>query len=178
MFDKVKDFFQSDFFDARWKGKVFAAQVGVTTLAFILGIAKLATRPSYVPMSRMDIMAITMSIKSFFFLAYEFSTEKIDRFKRFGSLKAYAILNTLDILFWMVVMGLTFSGVSRICVGANCGIGVCVALVALLNAFVHFWAAVISWKNHRYFKSYGVKRGEGTPQVKSTYNMSGGVQGV
>ena len=60
MFDKVKDFFQSDFFDARWKGKVFAAQVGVTTLAFILGIAKLATRPSYVPMSRMDIMAITM----------------------------------------------------------------------------------------------------------------------
>lgn len=76
------------------------------------------------------------SIKSFVFLAYEFSTEKVTRFERFGSLKAYAILNTLDILFWMVVMGLTFSGVSRICVGANCGIGVCVALVALLNAYV------------------------------------------
>ena len=60
MFAKVKEFFQSDYFDARWKGKVFAAQVGVTLLAFILGIAKLATRPSNIPMSRMDIMAITM----------------------------------------------------------------------------------------------------------------------
>lgn len=60
MFAKVKEFFQSHFFDTQWKGKVFAAQVGVTTLAFILGIAKVATRPSNIPMNRMDIMAITM----------------------------------------------------------------------------------------------------------------------
>jgi len=85
---------------------------------------------------RHQLTDLVQSIKSFFFLAYEFSTERINRFKKFGSLKAYAVLNTLDILFWMVVMGLTFSGVSRICVGANCGIGVCVALVALLNAYV------------------------------------------
>ncbi|KAJ4263385.1 hypothetical protein NW762_006204 [Fusarium torreyae] len=164
----IKGFFQSRFFEPQWKNKVFIAQVGMTTIAFCLGIAKLATKPSQIPMSRMDIMAITMSIKSFAFLAYEYFTEKVDRLKRFGSLKAYAILNTLDILFWMVVMGLTFSGVSRICIGANCGIGVLVALAALLNAFIHFWAAVIAWKNHVYFKRFGVPRGQDVPQSKST----------
>jgi hypothetical protein len=56
----IKNFFQSRFFDAQWKGKVFVAQVGITALAFTLGIAKLATRPSNIPMNRMDVMAITM----------------------------------------------------------------------------------------------------------------------
>ncbi|KAF5026799.1 hypothetical protein F66182_1083 [Fusarium sp. NRRL 66182] len=152
--------FRSRFFEPEWKNKVLITQVTATVFVFIMGIAKICTRPSGIPMNRMDIVAITMSVKSFIFLAYEISTMRVERLKPFASLKAYAVLNTIDVPFWMAVMGLTLQSVSMICVGANCGIGVVVAVAALLNAFVHLWAAVIAWKNHGYFKSNGVPRGE------------------
>ncbi|KAG5657380.1 hypothetical protein KAF25_005944 [Fusarium avenaceum] len=132
----IRDFFDSRFFEHHWKNKVFIAQVALITLAFILGIAK--------------------SIKSYVFLAYEHFTQKVDRFKRFGSLKTNAILNTIDVVFWMVVMGLAFSMVTKVCIGANCAVGVLVGLVSLLVALVNFWAAVIAWKVHRHFKSTAV----------------------
>jgi hypothetical protein len=38
------------------------------------------------------------------------------------------------VVFWMVVMGLTFAGMTRFCIGANCGIGVIIGLMSLLNS--------------------------------------------
>ncbi|EGU82035.1 hypothetical protein FOXB_07453 [Fusarium oxysporum f. sp. conglutinans Fo5176] len=171
----IRDFFQSRFFEQQWKNKVSIAQISMITIAFCLGIAKLATKPGHIPTNRSDIMVITMSIKSYVFLAYEFATQKMDKFRRFGSHKANTVLNTVDIVFWMVVMGLAFTVVSQICVGVNCGIGILVGLAALLVAFVNFWAAVIAWKDHRYFKSYGVRRGQSAPQIKRTYTSSNGL---
>ncbi|KAI7759220.1 hypothetical protein LZL87_008597 [Fusarium oxysporum] len=158
----IRDFFDSRFFEHSWKNKVFILQVVTITIAFILGIAKVATKPSGIPMTRSDIMAITMSLKSYAFLAYEHVTQKVDKFKRFGSLKANAILNTMDIVFWAVVMGLAFNMATQVCIGANCAIGILVVLVALVVAFVNFWAAVIAWKDHKYFKHNGVRRDHGS----------------
>ncbi|KAL5615797.1 hypothetical protein FOBRF1_004545 [Fusarium oxysporum] len=157
----IKGFFDSRFFEHSWKNKAFVLQVVTITIAFILGIAKVATKPSGIPMTRSDIMAITMSLKSYAFLAYEYVTQKLDKFKRFGSLKANAILNTMDIVFWAVVMGLAFNMATKVCIGANCALGIIVGLVALVVAFVNFWAAVIAWKDHKYFKRNGVRRGHG-----------------
>jgi hypothetical protein len=145
----VRDIFGSRFFEHSWKNKVFTLQIVTTTIAFILGIAKVATKPSGIPMTRSDIMAITMvcshirslanikltvsqSLKTYAFLAYEYLTQKVDQFKRFGSLKANAILNTMDIIFWAVVMGLAFNMAAQVCIGANCAIGILVGLVALV----------------------------------------------
>lgn len=147
----IRDFFDSRFFEHSWKNKVFILQVVTVTIAFILGIAKVATKPSGIPMTRSDIMAITMvsylrsltnttwtkltvsqSLKTYAFLAYEYVTQKVDKFKRFGSLKANAILNTMDIVFWAVVMGLAFNMATQVCIGANCAIGILVGLVALV----------------------------------------------
>ncbi|QGI76928.1 hypothetical protein CEK25_001834 [Fusarium fujikuroi] len=146
----IRDFFDSRFFEHSWKNKVFILQVVTVTIAFILGIAKVATKPS-----------ITMSLKTYAFLAYEYVTQKVDKFKRFGSLKANAILNTMDIVFWAVVMGLAFNMATQVCIGANCAIGILVGLVALVVTIVNFWAAVIAWKDHKYFKRNGVRRGHG-----------------
>ncbi|RBA12688.1 hypothetical protein BFJ72_g8236 [Fusarium proliferatum] len=176
----IRDFFDSRFFEHSWKNKVFILQVVTVTIAFILGIAKVATKPSGIPMTRSDIMAITMvsylrsltnttwtkltvsqSLKTYAFLAYEYVTQKVDKFKRFGSLKANAILNTMDIVFWAVVMGLAFNMATQVCIGANCAIGILVGLVALVVTIVNFWAAVIAWKDHKYFKCNGVRRGHG-----------------
>ncbi|RGP62638.1 hypothetical protein FSPOR_9218 [Fusarium sporotrichioides] len=165
-------FFESRFFEPTWKNKVLILQVAFTLLVFILGIAKIATTPSGIPMNRMDIVAITMSIKSGVFLAYEIMTMKMERFKRFGSLKAYAVLNTIDVFFWAAVMGFLFKSVDTICSGANCAIGVVTGVMALFNSAIHFWAAVIAWKNHRHFKTYGVSRGQDEPKnMRSTYRV-------
>jgi membrane-associated HD superfamily phosphohydrolase len=56
----IRDIFNNRFFEHHWKNKVFIAQVCLITLAFILGIAKVATKPANIPMNRSDIMAITM----------------------------------------------------------------------------------------------------------------------
>ncbi|KAF5579702.1 hypothetical protein FPANT_9553 [Fusarium pseudoanthophilum] len=157
----IRDFFDSRFFEHNWKNKVFILQIVTTTIAFILGIAKVATKPSGIPMTRSDIMAITMSLKTYAFLAYEYLTQKVDKFKKFGSLKANAVLNTMDIVFWAVVMGLAFNMATQVCIGANCAIGILVGLVALVVMLVNFWAAVIAWKDHKYFKRNGARRGHG-----------------
>ncbi|KAG7410989.1 hypothetical protein ACKAV7_009770 [Fusarium commune] len=113
-------------------------------------------------------MAITMSLKTYAFLAYEYVTQTVAKFKRFGSLKANAILNTMDIVFWAVVIGLAFNMATQVCIGANCAIGILVGLVALVVTLVNFWAAVIAWKDHKYFKRNGVRRGHAS-ENKSTF---------
>ncbi|CEI70512.1 hypothetical protein FVEN_g989 [Fusarium venenatum] len=163
-------FFDSRFFEPTWKNKVLILQVAFTILIFIFGIVKIVTTPSHIPFNRMDIVAITMSLKSGLFLTYEIMTMKMNRFKRFGSLKAYAVLNTLDVFFWAAVMGFSFKSVNTICSGVNCAIGIVTGLLALVNSAIHFWAAVIAWKNHKYFKAYGVPRGQ--DEAKNRYTTT------
>jgi hypothetical protein len=50
-------------------------------------------------------------------------TEHIHRFRRWRSLKAYTILNGLEIVFWAVVTFLTMKANTRICIGTSCGLG-------------------------------------------------------
>lgn len=42
------------------------------------------------------------------------------------------ILNMIEVLFWAVLMGLGFSAVATICIGASCGVGVVLAVLALV----------------------------------------------
>lgn len=52
--------------------------------------------------------------------------------KRFRSTKAYLILNSLEVVFWLAVMVLTGMGMSRYCQGSYCGISVVILLLALV----------------------------------------------
>lgn len=62
-------------------------------------------------------------------------TEHVDRFKRWKSLRAYAILNTMEVFFWIAVIGLTFFSVSKVCVGVSCTLGVFVALMSMVMVY-------------------------------------------
>ncbi|KAM0421521.1 hypothetical protein ACHAPT_010695 [Fusarium lateritium] len=125
--------------------------------------ARIATKPKGTPTTRSDTLGITMAIKSIVFLAYQLLTDKVDRFRKWKSLKAYAVLNTMEIVFWFVVPIITFMGISRFCQGVNCAFAWFVALNGFLLMATSFWAAVICWKDHRYFKSTGVVRGAALP---------------
>ncbi|KAI8662259.1 hypothetical protein NCS56_01029500 [Fusarium sp. Ph1] len=140
---RVKDFFGSHWFDPHWKTRV---HIGMMVL-IVAVIAFTGAR----------------AVKSIVFLIYQLLTDKVDRFRKWRSLKAYAILNTMEIVFWFVVIIITFMGISRFCQGASCAFAWFVALNGFLLMATSFWAAVICWKDHKYFKSTGVVRGTALP---------------
>ena len=65
-------------------------------------------------------------------LSYQLLSDHVARFARWKSLRAYAILNTLEVVFWIGVVVMSFMGVTMICVGVSCALGVFVALVAIV----------------------------------------------
>jgi hypothetical protein len=152
--DRIKAFFHSRWFDAHYKTKVHIGQIILVILIIALTGARIATKPKGMPTTRADTLAITMvsvlqntaashtdlvlrqSIKTIVVLSYQLITEHVAKYKRWGSLKAYAVLNTMEIVFWFVVIIITFMGISRYCKGANCAMGFFVALTAFALMYV------------------------------------------
>ncbi|KAJ3461327.1 hypothetical protein MRS44_009880 [Fusarium solani] len=163
MMSRVKGFFGSHWFDPHWKTRVHIGMMVLIVAVIALTGARIATKPKGTPTTRSDTLGITMAVKSIVFLIYQLLTDKVDRFRKWRSLKAYAILNTMEIVFWFVVVIITFMGISRFCQGASCAFAWFVALNGFLLMATSFWAAVICWKDHKYFKSTGVVRGTALP---------------
>jgi hypothetical protein len=63
-------------------------------------------------------------------MTYQLLTSHVERFKKWASLKVYAILNIMEILFWFVVIIVTFMGISNLCQVASCGLSWIIVLVA------------------------------------------------
>lgn len=63
-------------------------------------------------------------------MTYQLLTSHVGRYKKWASLKAYAILNTLEILFYFTLIIITLIGVSNKCQGVSCGLLWMVVLVA------------------------------------------------
>ncbi len=58
-------------------------------------------------------------------------SEHTARFSRWRSLKANAILNSLEVVFWLAAIIVKFMGVSRACSGNSCAVNCIILLVAL-----------------------------------------------
>jgi len=71
-------------------------------------------------------------IKSMVIIAYELLTKYNARFQRWGSLKAYAILNGIEPVFWFAVVVVSGSGASKGGSGAATAISVVTLLIALV----------------------------------------------
>ena len=195
----IRDFFDSRFFEHSWKNKVFILQVVTITIAFILGIAKVATKPSGIPMTRSDIMAITMvgyhtdSLTCIFRLILRgFAESQILRLPclrirhpksgqvqkiRKSQSKCNSEHHGHRLLGGGDGVGIQHGYQSmhrcKLCTWYHSwpgSAGRCVSCFAsyssrnwlTLRRFVNFWAAVIAWKDHKYFKRNGVRRGYGS----------------
>ncbi|KAK7742418.1 hypothetical protein SLS62_010726 [Diatrype stigma] len=117
-------------FDSRFKFAVHVNQCVLVIIGIILAIVAL-TIPGGT-MTRALTMALGMGAKSLVILAYQLVTEHSARFAKWGSLKANAILNSMEIVFWSAVFYLTIASNQRYCVGAPC----IVSKVLAANAFV------------------------------------------
>lgn len=65
-------------------------------------------------------------------LTYQLTTTHFAKLRRWQSLKAYQILNTMEILFWFVVVIITFMGISQYCQNAYCGLSWLIVLIAVI----------------------------------------------
>lgn len=63
---------------------------------------------------------LLQSAKSINFLLYQLLTDHIQRLRRWRSLKAYTILNGLEIVFWAAVVFLLIQANISVCVGVGC----------------------------------------------------------
>ncbi|KAL0938358.1 uncharacterized protein CTRU02_204968 [Colletotrichum truncatum] len=149
----IRDFFDKPFFDPRYKTKVHILQLAIMLVAIILTIARMAMP---VITTRANMMALTMGIKSLIIIGYQLLTTHKERFKKWASLKANAILNTLEILFWFVALGLLFQANTRFCTGPSCALSWIVTLLCAVLIVLAFQTSVVSIKEHRHFKNYGV----------------------
>lgn len=65
-------------------------------------------------------------------MAYQVITTHVDRFRKWASLRAYKIIDCMEIVFWFVVVIISFMGVSARCDGTACALAVIVALIAMV----------------------------------------------
>ncbi|KZL79497.1 cytochrome p450 protein [Colletotrichum incanum] len=162
----IREFFDGRFFDTRYRTKVHILQLVLMTVAIILTVARMSMP---VPTTRANMMALTMSLfgtgadqmriqglKSLIIIGYQLLTTHKERFKKWASLKANAILNTLEIVFWFVAFGLLCSANGTFCTGASCALSWVVTLIVMVLIVLAFQTSVVSIKDYRYFKNYGV----------------------
>ncbi|ETS73839.1 hypothetical protein PFICI_14785 [Pestalotiopsis fici W106-1] len=129
--DNVRSFLGSSYFDGHHKKKVHIVQLLLVVLMIILSGTRVAVKPKGIPTTRADTIGIVMGIKTFVVITYQLVTTHVQRYKKWASLKAYSVLNFMEILFWFVVIIVTFMGISTFCQGASCGLSWIIVLLAV-----------------------------------------------
>ncbi|KAF2844779.1 hypothetical protein T440DRAFT_473154 [Plenodomus tracheiphilus IPT5] len=133
----------------RFSRFIHIIQAILVLAAFIAGCALLAD--SSMPRSRSTTLILVYSIKSALFLLYQYLTKKIEKFKRFASLKAYMIMDTLDCLLWFTAFIISCMGGGR-CRGSSCAVIGVAATIALLLCFTYILTSSIAIRNWRHSK--------------------------
>lgn len=146
----VRSFLTSSYFDGHYKKKVHIVQLSIVTLMIILSGARVAVKPKGIPVTRADTIGIVMvftkttptikhsfsnlksaqGIKTLVVITYQLVTTHAQKFEKWASPKAYFVLNFMEILFWFVVIIVTFMGIANYCRGASCGLSWIVVLIA------------------------------------------------
>jgi hypothetical protein len=147
----------NNLFDERRKTLVHIVQIVLITLAIVLSIGRVTIKNP--PASRANTVAIAMvslqhsnsqtnsisisstpllkthpakqGIKSLIVIAYQLLTEHTLRFRKWASTKANAILNCLEVVFWLTVLivtGGTVGGAS----GAATALSALVLVIAIV----------------------------------------------
>ncbi|KAF7541455.1 hypothetical protein G7054_g528 [Neopestalotiopsis clavispora] len=155
--DNVRRFLTSAYFDGHHKKKVHIVQLLLVVLMIIFSGTRVAVKPKGIPVTRADTLGIVMGIKTLVVITYQLVTTHVQRYKRWSSLKAYSILNFMEILFWFVVVIVTFMGISTFCQGASCGLSWITVLLAVVLMVLAIWTAVVSYQEFRFYKTSGVR---------------------
>ncbi|KAJ9132429.1 hypothetical protein NKR23_g11207 [Pleurostoma richardsiae] len=128
-----------ELFSNRYKLVIHIIQMVLIVTVLILSVVRLLTRPPGAPRTRANTMALGMSAKSLVIMLYEVLSEHVRAFKKWASLKAYVILNGLEIAFWGAVAFMMIQANTKFCVGTNCVLSwIVVVLSMILSTFASY----------------------------------------
>jgi hypothetical protein len=82
-----------------------------------------------------NISLTVQGIKSLVFYAYMIGTEKIEKLRRWYSLKAIMILNCIEFVFWIALIAINCMSV-KACSGAGCTVSGLTIMLGFLLAYV------------------------------------------
>jgi hypothetical protein len=123
--------FNGSIFSTSSKNKMHWIQLTLVVTIIIITDVRISIKPSSMPVTRSDTLAIVMSIKTIVVIGYQLLTTHLSNLRRWRNLKVYLVLNSMEVLFWFVVVVITGMGMSRYCQGAYCGLSVMMLLIAL-----------------------------------------------
>lgn len=87
--------------------------------------------PHFPEPAKADTSSTAQGVKSIIIIGYQLLSEHTARFSRWRSLKANAVLNCIEVVFWLAAIIVKFMGISRTCTGNSCAVNVIILLVAL-----------------------------------------------
>jgi len=125
-------FLNGRFFSTSVKNKMHWIQITLVVTIIVLTGVRISIKPSSMPVTRSDTLAIVMGIKTIVVIGYQLLTTHVSKLRRWRNLKVYLVLNSLEVLFWFVVVIITGMGMSRYCQGAYCGLSVLMLLISLV----------------------------------------------
>ncbi|KAH8202909.1 hypothetical protein TruAng_002962 [Truncatella angustata] len=70
-------------------------------------------------------------------------------FRKWASLKAYAIINATEIVFWAAVVYLTIQAATQSCVAPTCALTWVIVALAINMCLLSAYATIVSYNNFR-----------------------------
>ncbi|QIW98134.1 hypothetical protein AMS68_003652 [Peltaster fructicola] len=122
------------------------------------------------PRTRANTIALGMGAKSIIIISYQLLTEHVRRLQRWASLKAFVILNGLEIVFWAAVVFLVIQGNIQACIEVGCILSWIVVGLSILNTVLVIWVFAIVYMEFRESRRLpvGEKRSKAFPSMQGS----------
>ncbi|KAF4126625.1 hypothetical protein GMORB2_0361 [Geosmithia morbida] len=170
-------------FDHRFKLPLHITELFLVVVVLILSVVQMLTRPKNAPSGRSNTMALGMAAKSLIIILYQFLSSHVNSFKKWASLKAYVILNALEIVFWAAVVFMVMQANTKFCEGISCTLSWVIFVLGIFMRFVEVKCleilgrkqlrlttgfqsysciashmTAITWLDFKHFRNYGTPR--------------------
>lgn len=92
----VSTFLNGPFFRTSFKNKMHWIQLTLVVTIIVLTGVRISIKPSPMPVTRSDTLAIVMGIKTIVVIGYQLLTAHVSKLRRWRNLKIYSVLNGME----------------------------------------------------------------------------------
>lgn len=145
-------FNMSGFFSNRVKLPVHLIQLVLVVGVLVVSVVRMLNQPKNAPRGRSTTMALGMvcihsdknrvrsltasqAAKSLIIILYQVLSDHVRAFKKWSSLKAYVILNALEIVFWGAVVFMMIQANLQFCEGMSCTLSWIVVVMGIIMRY-------------------------------------------
>ncbi|CAI6034293.1 unnamed protein product [Clonostachys chloroleuca] len=137
----------------RYKLVTHVVQIFLIIVVLVLSIVRMFKQPAGAPRTRANTMSLGMSAKSLVIILYQLLTEHIRALQRWSSLKVYAILNAMEIVFWLAVAFLLIQSNINFCSGLSCTLSWIVVSLGIVMSLLAVYMTIVTFLDFRNSRS-------------------------